>query len=74
MNPSGAWAIEYSHSRATFHVGKTTDMLRRNIRSIHGGGEMDFICVGIFPSKEQAVNAMLDFRRNRTPGQNLAFF
>jgi hypothetical protein len=26
---------------------------------------MDYICVGIFASKEQAMNAMLDFKRNR---------
>jgi hypothetical protein len=72
MSPSNTWTIEYSHSEENFHVGKTAEMLRRNIHSVQSGRKMDFICVGIFPSKEQAIEAILEFRRNRIPGKTIS--
>jgi len=71
MNAQSAWVIEYSHSQQSFHVGRTTDMLRRNISSIRTGQHIDYICVGIFPSREQATEAILEFRRNRVPGYTM---
>lgn len=71
MNNSNKWAIEYSHTEDTFHLGRTAEMLRRNITSVQSGSHLDYICVGIFPSKEQALDAMLEFRRKRTPGQTI---
>lgn len=72
MTPSNLWSIEYSHSKETFHVGKTADMLRRNINSVQAGRKLDFICVGIFATKAQAIDAVLEFRRRRIPGQTMA--
>lgn len=72
MNPFNTWTIEYSHSEDTFRMGKAADMLRRNIQSIQTGQHEDFICVGIFANREQAMEAMLDFRRKRIPGLTLA--
>lgn len=71
MNSQTLWCIEYSHSRQSFHLGRSSDMLRRNISSILSGDTTDFICVGIFPTKEQAIEAILDFRRNQVPGQTM---
>ena len=67
------WAIEYSHSEHSFHIGRTNDMLRRNINSVREGEELDFICVGIFSSRELAEDAILEFRRNRDAMQTLSF-
>ena len=67
MAPTRTWSIEYSHTDETFHLGRTTEMLRRNIFSIQSGKKSDYICVGIFSSKEQAMDAMLEFRRKRIP-------
>lgn len=72
MTSSNMWAVEYSHSENTFHLGRTSDMLRRNINSVYHGHLMDHICVGIFASKEQAMNAMLDFKRNRITGHTFS--
>ena len=72
MTSSNVWAVEYSHSQNTFHLGKTVDMLRRNINSVYQGDLMDYICVGIFATKEQAMNAMLDFKRNRITGHTFS--
>jgi hypothetical protein len=67
MSLPSTWSIEYSHSEETFHLGRTTEMFRRNIYSVHSGKKSDYICVGIFATKEQAMDAMLEFRRNRMP-------
>lgn len=72
MNAYSTWSIEYSHSEEAFQLGKTTEMLRRNITSVQSGLKSDFICVGIFPSREQAMNAMLEFRRKRIPDLTIA--
>lgn len=72
MTPFNTWTIEYSHSEDTFRIGRTTEMLRRNIQSIQTGQQQDFICVGIFSNREQALEAMLDFRRKRIPGWTMA--
>lgn len=71
MYQTSKWAIEYSHSEDSFHLGRTAEMLRRNINSIRDGQNLDYICIGIFPTKEQALDAMLEFRRNRVPGQTI---
>ena len=72
MLKSRSWAIEYSHSENSFHIGKTNEMLKRNVMSVRTGGILDFICVGIFQSKEQAEEALLEFRRNRMPANTIA--
>ncbi len=72
MTSSNMWAIEYSHSQNTFHLGKTVDMLRRNIHSVYTDDLVDYICVGIFSTKEQAMNAMLDLKRNRVTGHTFS--
>ena len=71
MQSQGNWSIEYSHSEGTFHIGRTAEMLQRNILSISTGNPVEYICVGIFPSREQAVDAILEFRRNRIPGYTM---
>jgi hypothetical protein len=72
MSPTSAWSIEYSHSEETYHLGRTTEMLRRNIHSVQSRNKSDYICVGIFATKEQAMDAMLEFRRNRIPGLTIS--
>ena len=72
MNPSSTWAIEYSHSRESFHIGRTAEMLRRNIASLYTGEESDYICIGIYPTREQALGAVLDYRRRLSPSQTMA--
>lgn len=72
MNSTSTWAVEYSHTQESFHIGRTAEMLRRNIATLHSGEDSDYICVGIFPTREQALGAVLDYRRRRTPGQTMA--
>lgn len=67
-----SWAIEYSHSQQSFHIGRTNEMLRRNIDSVRDGEDLDYICVGIFKTREQAEDAILEFRRNRGAWQTLS--
>lgn len=67
MSPTSTWSIEYSPSRETYHLGRTVEMLHRNINSVQSGQKSDYICVGIFASREQAMDAMLEFRRKRIP-------
>ncbi|HQV33869.1 MAG TPA: hypothetical protein PKV71_18425 [Calditrichia bacterium] len=72
MNNKQSWAIEYSHSNKAYHLGRTNDMIRRNINSVQGKEDLDFICVGIFHSREQAEDAILEFRRNRSAWQTMS--
>lgn len=74
MRDMQSWVIEYSHSTKRFHIDRANDMLRRNILSVHSGNDMDYICVGIFPTKAQAEDAIMEFRRQRNAWQTLAFF
>lgn len=67
MNQQSSWAIEYSQSQEAFHIGKTAEMLHRNIVAVNNGHEMEYICIGIFPTQELAREAMLEFRRKRIP-------
>jgi hypothetical protein len=71
MQAQGTWAIEYNVVDGTFHVGRTTEMLQRNIQSMATGEHHNYICVGIFKDREQAINAILEFRRNRIPGYSM---
>lgn len=72
MTSGNLWSIEYSHTEETFHIGRTTEMIRRNLFSIHHGQKTDYICVGIFPSREQAEQAMLEFKRKRSALRTMA--
>ncbi|MEL6821961.1 MAG: hypothetical protein AAFP70_09385 [Calditrichota bacterium] len=72
MNALQTWSIEYNHSSGSFHLGRTGEMLNRNVKSVDIGSEVDFICIGIFPTKEQAESAMLEFRRKRKPCKTIA--
>lgn len=72
MNQQNSWAIEYSQSQETFHIGKTAEMLHRNIIAVNNGNPMDYICIGIFPSQERARDAMLEFRRKRIPTHTIS--
>ncbi|RMF56829.1 MAG: hypothetical protein D6748_12555 [Calditrichaeota bacterium] len=72
MTSGNLWAIEYSHSEGTFHIGRTTEMIRRNLYSLDSGEKSDYICVGIFPSREQAEHALMDFKRKRLAYRTLA--
>ena len=76
MSPmsSNMWAIEYSHSRDAFHLGRTAEMIRRNQIAFQTGAESDFICVGIYATQEKAKDAMLEFRRKRFSSNTLALF
>ncbi|RMI20080.1 MAG: hypothetical protein D6681_02580 [Calditrichaeota bacterium] len=72
MNPYSTWTIEYSYSRESFHIGRAAEMVQRNIQAMRTGMPVDYVCIGIYGSREQAVEAMLEFRRNRTPCNNLS--
>lgn len=72
MTSGNLWSIEYSHSEESFHIGRTGEMIRRNLYSLNTGQQSDFICVGIFPTREQAENAMLEFKRKRPAYRTLA--
>lgn len=71
MNQASKWVIEYSHSEGSYRISKTAEMLRRNISSIRNEQPVDYICVGIFATKELALEAILEFRRNRVPGHTI---
>ena len=73
MTPN-SWSIEYNHSLDRYHLGRTSDMVRRNISSVGEGRDVGYICVGIFESKIQAEDAMLEFRRKRSPSKTIALF
>ena len=72
MQTIHSWVIEYSHSEEAYHIGRMADMLRRNIHSLSSQQMSDYICVGVFPTHERAIDAVLEFRRNRVPGFSLA--
>ena len=72
MNTSSSWSIEYSHSKGNFHLGRTAEMLKRNVSVLWGAGDPDYVVVGIFPTKEQAEDALLDFRRHRVPSNTIS--
>jgi len=72
MSPTSTWSIEYNHSKEMYHLGKTVEMLHRNINAVQSGQKSDYICVGIFATREQAMDAMLEFRRKRIPDLTLS--
>jgi len=72
MNASQSWSIEYNHNSGSFHLGRTGEMLNRNVTAVGIGRAVEFVCIGIFQTKEQAETAMLEFRRKRKPCKTIA--
>ncbi len=73
MKTSNSWVIEYSQSKDAFHLGKSTEMVRRNLMAMQSDYNSDYVCIGIYSSKGRALDAMLELRRKRASSNTISF-
>ena len=60
------WFCEYSAEQGAFHVAPATECVIENCKILRRGRNPSFVPVGVFTSREDAINFCNDFLKYNT--------